>query len=94
MAEGKDLNLEVQREITKVHKEAVSDLVVNKMVDGIRIDRLAASLSCLFSKKDEADVFSLALQKGGLKSAVMAGVVAAGLVGVSDCNLISPAEKK
>lgn len=92
--EDKEMNRELYTEPTKSHKEAVADLVVNKMMDGIIFKNLESSLSCLFNKKDEADVFSLALQKGGLKCPVMACVVAAALAGNQEYNLTFLSEQK
>lgn len=79
---------------TKAHKEAVADLVVNRMMDGVRFDKLECTLATLLGKQDEADVFSLALQKGGLKDSVMACVVAAALVRNDTPNLVFLSEEK
>jgi len=70
------MNADVRQEIGAEHKDAVADLVVNKMVDGIKTENLIIAVSSLFESKDEVEVFSLALQKGGLKSPVMAETMA------------------
>jgi len=84
------MSLEFQKEITKAHKEAVADLVVNKMVDGRNIDIMISSISSLFEHKNEADVLSLAMQKAGLSSPVMAGAIANKLFNKSGANFITP----
>jgi len=92
--EENEMNRELYTKPTKAHKEAVADLVVNRMMDGVRFSDLESGLACLFGKNDEADVFSLALQKGGLKCPMMACVVGAALVGNEEYNLTFLSEKK
>ena len=78
------MNTDVRQEIGAEHKDAVADLVVNKMVDGIKTENLVVAVSSLFESKDEVEVFSLALQKGGLKSRVMSETMAAFIVDKKD----------
>ncbi|WP_294962270.1 hypothetical protein [Sulfurimonas sp.] len=74
------MNADVRKKIGAEHKDAVADLVVNKMVDGIKTENLVIAVSSLFESKDEVEVFFLALQKGGLKSRVMSETMAAFIV--------------
>lgn len=89
LKQEKTLNLQYQKEITKTHKEAVADLVVNKMVDGRKIENIVSAISSLFESGNEADVFSLAMQKAGLSSPVMAGAIANKLFNKPGCNFIT-----
>lgn len=83
------MSLQYQREITKTHIEAAADLVVNKMVDGRNIDIMLSAISSLFESKNEADVLSLAMQKAGLTSPVMAGAIANKLFDKKGANFIT-----
>lgn len=83
------MNADVRQKIGAEHKDAVADLVVNKMVDGIKTENLVVAVSALFESKDEVEVFSLALQKGGLKSRVMASTMAAFIVGKKEEFVVS-----
>lgn len=79
-------------EITKEHKEAVADLVMKKMVDARNIDIVIEAVSVLFESTNEADVFSLAMQKAGMTSPVMAASIANKLFDKKDApiNFITP----
>lgn len=86
------MNTDLRKKITPAHRDAVADLVVNKMVDGIKTENLVVAVSSLFESKDEEEVFSLALQKGGIKSPVMAQTMASFIVGKKEEFVVS--EKK
>jgi len=81
-------------EVTKAHKEAVADLVIRKITQTKSIDVVIGAVSVLFDSRSEADVFSLAMQKAGLKCPIMAGSIANKICNKKDntINFISLSE--